>query len=180
MTLHILDDDGNECPVGEAGAIYVEHEMATGMEYFKDPDKTRSMRRGNLVTLGDVGYLDDDGYLFLRDRKVDMVISGGVNIYPAEIEAVLLQCELVGDVAVIGVPDEELGEIVLAIVEPATPAPDPETVLAAILDFCTDRLARFKHPRRIELVERLPRLPNGKIEKRRLREPYWEGHERRI
>ncbi len=180
VTLHILDDDGNECPVGEAGAIYVEHAMATGMEYFKDPDKTRSMRRGNLVTLGDVGYLDEDGYLFLRDRKVDMVISGGVNIYPAEVEAVLLQCELVGDAAVIGVPDEELGEIVLAIVEPAALSSDPATTEQAILDFCEDRLARFKHPRRIDLVEQLPRLPNGKIEKRRLREPYWEGHDRRI
>ena len=180
VTLHILDDDGNECPVGVAGAIYVEHAMATGMEYFKDPDKTRSMRRGNLVTLGDVGYLDEDGFLFLRDRKVDMVISGGVNIYPAEVEAVLLQCDLVGDAAVIGVPDEELGEIVLAIVEPAVPASDGDETAVAILDFCNDRLARFKHPRRVELVERLPRLPNGKIEKRRLREPYWEGHKRRI
>jgi long-chain acyl-CoA synthetase len=180
VTLHILDDDGNECPAGEAGSIYVEHSMATGMEYFKDPDKTRAMRRGNRVTLGDVGYLDEDGYLFLRDRKVDMVISGGVNIYPAEIEAVLLQCDLVGDVAVIGVPDVELGEIVLAIVEPATPTEDEAATAQAIIDFCGDRLARFKHPRRIELVEVLPRLPNGKIEKRRLREPYWEGQERRI
>lgn len=180
VTLHILDDHGNECAVGEAGSIYVEHAMATGMEYFKDPDKTRSMRRGNLVTLGDVGHLDEDGYLFLRDRKVDMVISGGVNIYPAEVEAVLLQCALVGDAAVIGVPDEDLGEIVLAIVEPATRPTDSAATAQAILDFCIDRLARFKHPRRVELVERLPRLPNGKIEKHRLREPYWADHERRI
>ncbi|MEO7429937.1 MAG: AMP-binding protein [Acidimicrobiales bacterium] len=180
VTLHILDDDGEECPVGEAGAIYVEHKMGVGAEYFKDPEKTKQMRRGNLVTLGDVGYLDDDGFLFLRDRKVDMVISGGVNIYPAEIEAVLLQSPLVADVAVIGVPDDELGEIVLAIVEPSLPLSDPEGVGRDIIDFCNDRLARFKHPRRVELVELLPRLPNGKMEKRRLREPYWEGHDRAI
>jgi long-chain acyl-CoA synthetase len=115
VTVHILDDDGNECPPGTSGAIYIESHAGARAEYFKDPEKTASMRRGDLVTLGDVGYLDEDGYLFLNDRKVDMVISGGVNIYPAEIESVLLQSPLVADVAVIGVPDEEWGEQVMAV-----------------------------------------------------------------
>jgi long-chain acyl-CoA synthetase len=180
VTLHILDGEGRECPAGEPGTIYMEHATPPETEYFKDPEKTREMRWGNLVTLGDVGHLDEDGYLFLRDRKVDVVISGGVNIYPAEIEAVLLQCDLVADVAVIGVPDDDLGETVLAIVELADRNTAGDAEVRAILDFCHDRLARFKHPRQVELVERLPRLPNGKIEKRRLREPYWQGVERAI
>lgn len=180
VTLHILDDDGNPCPTGEAGTIYIEHAGGNRAEYFKDPEKTRQMRRGDLVTLGDVGYVDDDGFLFLRDRKIDMIISGGVNIYPAEIEAVLLQCDLVADVAVIGVPDDDWGERVLAIVEPAAGVAASAATEELIASFCDGRIARFKRPREIEFVERLPRLPNGKIEKRRLREPYWRDRAQAI
>jgi long-chain acyl-CoA synthetase len=180
VTVHILDDQGNECPPGTSGTIYIESHSGTRAEYFKDPEKTASMRHGTKVTLGDVGYLDEDGYLFLNDRKVDMVISGGVNIYPAEVEGVLLQCDLVADVAVIGVPDEEWGEQVLAIVQPVAGMEATDALAAQLLDHCAGRLAGFKVPRRISFVEQLPRLPNGKVEKRTLRAPYWASAQRTI
>ncbi|MCU0310844.1 MAG: AMP-binding protein [Acidimicrobiales bacterium] len=180
ITLHILDDDGNELPAGEVGQIWVENANAPAAEYYKDPDKTSTMRRGGWVTLGDVGYVDDDGFLFLRDRAVDMIISGGVNIYPAEVESALLQSPLVGDAAVIGVPDDEWGEAVLAIVEPAPGVAPDDGTAAAILADCSTRLARFKLPRRIDFVTTLPRLPSGKLQKRVLRAPYWEGVDRSI
>ena len=132
------------------------------------------------MTLGDVGYFDDDGFLFLCDRKIDMVISGGVNIYPAEVEACLLGHDAVADVAVIGVPDDEWGESVLAIVEPAAGASPGPALSDALVAHCREHIARFKCPRRVDFVDVLPRLPNGKIEKRRLREPYWAGHARAI
>jgi long-chain acyl-CoA synthetase len=176
----ILDDDGIECPTNVPGSIYVGSTRHETAEYFKDREKSASIRRGDLVTLGDVGYFDDDGFLFLCDRKIDMVISGGVNIYPAEVEACLLEHDAVADVAVIGVPDDEWGESVKAIVEPVpgvAPGPDLADTLIA---HCRGHIARFKCPRSIDFVEVLPRMPNGKIEKRRLREPYWAGHERNI
>jgi long-chain acyl-CoA synthetase len=180
VTVHILDEQGNEMPAGEAGEIWVESAQARNTEYFNDTDKTARMRRGDMVTLGDVGYLDEEGLLFLRDRVVDMIISGGVNIYPAEIESVLLACPLVGDAAVIGIPDDEWGEQVLAIVEPAAGVAADDETAAELRSFCEERLARFKLPRRIEFVDTLPRLPNGKIQKRTLRAPYWEGSDRAI
>jgi len=178
--VRILDDDGNECPPGVPGSIYIGSRRGGSAEYYKDPERTASVRRGSLVTLGDVGYLDDDGFLFLCDRKIDMVISGGVNIYPAEVEACLIAHDAVADVAVIGVPDDEWGESVLAIVEPARGrVPSPE-LADDLIAHCHASIARFKCPRAVEFVETLPRLPNGKIEKRRLREPYWAGRERAI
>ena len=114
----VLDEDGNELPNGEPGSIYIGSARAETAEYFKDREKSAAIRRGSLVTLGDVGYFDDDGFLFLCDRKIDMIISGGVNIYPAEVEACLLRIDAVADVAVIGVPDAEWGESVKALVEP--------------------------------------------------------------
>ncbi len=173
VQVHILDDDGNPCPPGVSGAIYIESDSGQAASYHKDEQKTRAARRGRLVTLGDVGYLDEDGFLFLNDRKIDLIISGGVNIYPAEVEAALLACPAVADVAVVGIPDEEWGEQVLAVVELSDalePGADPETHLR---EFCEGRLAPFKRPRAYEFVEVLPRLPNGKIEKRRLRERHW-------
>ena len=176
----ILDDDGNECAPNVAGSIYVGSQRSETAEYFKDREKSAAIRRGNLVTLGDVGYFDDDGFLFLCDRKIDMVISGGVNIYPAEVEACLLGHDAVADVAVIGVPDDEWGESVKAIVEPAPGvAPGPE-LADTLVAHCHAHIARFKCPRSIDFVDVLPRLPNGKIEKRRLREPYWAGQQRAI
>jgi long-chain acyl-CoA synthetase len=176
----VLDDDGDECPPGVPGSIYIGSRHGDTSEYFKDPERTASVRRGSLVTLGDVGYFDEDGFLFLCDRKIDMVISGGVNIYPAEVEACLLAHPAVADVAVIGVPDDEWGESVLAIVEPSAGHDASAALADAIVAHCHDSIARFKCPRAIEFVDALPRLPNGKIEKRRLREPYWAGRERAI
>jgi long-chain acyl-CoA synthetase len=180
VSLHIVDADGNELAPGEIGDIWIESSAQAPPEYFKDPGKTREMRCGNRFTLGDIGYLDEDGYLFLCDRKIDMVISGGVNIYSAEVEAALIGAPDVADAAVIGVPDADWGESVKAVIElrPGSRACD-ETV-AAILEHCERYIARFKLPRSIDFVHQLPRLPNGKIEKRRLRDPYWVGKKRCI
>jgi long-chain acyl-CoA synthetase len=139
------------------------------------PEKTAEAWRGDRFTVGDMGYLDDDGYLFLTDRKQDMIISGGANIYPAEVEAVLYRHPAVCDCAVIGVPDAEWGESVLAIVEPCAPV-DPDELIA----FCREHLAHYKCPKRVELVQTLPRDENGKVRKRLLRDPYWVGWERKI
>ncbi|MEZ5218225.1 MAG: AMP-binding protein [Ilumatobacteraceae bacterium] len=130
---------------------------------------------GHYFTLGDVGYMDDDGYLFLTDRSANLIITGGVNVYPAEVDAVLLTHPAVGDVATIGVPDEEWGERVLAVVEPRAGV-DPTPELAAeLVAFCRDHLTHFKCPRSVDFVEHLPRLDNGKIYRRVLREKYRES-----
>ena len=171
VTVKIFDDDGHECAPGVPGDIYIASSFGAGAEYYKDPQKSASIRKGEYVTLGDVGYLDEDGYLFLCDRKIDMIVSGGVNIYPAEVEAALLAHPAVRDAAVIGVPDEEWGEQVKAVVElveTVSPGPDLADELVA---FCRERIARFKCPRTLDFRE-LPRLPNGKLLKRRLREEY--------
>lgn len=178
VRVHILDDDGRELGVGEAGSIYIESPRGRDTEYYKDREKTERMKRGDLVSLGDIGYLDQDGDLFLCDRRVDLIISGGVNIYPAEVEAALSGHRSVGDVAVIGVPDDDWGQTVLAIVEPAEDAADIDELEQQLRDHCQGLLARYKQPRRYLFVETLPRQPNGKIEKRRLRDPYWESRDR--
>ncbi|MGO4751292.1 acyl-CoA synthetase, partial [Streptomyces sp. 2MCAF27] len=129
-------------------------------------------------TVGDLGLLDEDGYLYLRDRKIDLIISGGVNIYPAEIEAELLTHPAVADAAAFGIPHDDWGEAVKAVVEPAPghePGPELEREL---LDHCEGRLAGYKRPKSVDFVTEMPRDPNGKLYKRRLREPYWEGRER--
>src|SRR5437660_8025 len=152
--------------------------MSLAQADFEDPaatEKTRAGRRDGFFTVGDVGYLDDEGYLFLCDRKADMIISGGVNIYPAEIESQLILHPKVADVAVIGIPDEDWGEQVKAVVQPAPgagPGPELEEELVA---WCRDRLAGFKTPRSFDFVDELPRDPNGKLYKRKLRDRYWQG-----
>jgi len=180
-TVHILDDDGNELPTGAAGRIFFESASATPFAYYKDPEKTaRARNEKNWGTVGDVGYLDEDGYLYLTDRKDFMIVSGGVNIYPQEIENVLVTHPKVADVAVFGVPNDEMGEEVKAVVQPtdmAAAGPDLEQELQA---FCRDHLARYKCPRSIDFVTTMPRDPNGKLYKRTLRDPYWVGRERNI
>jgi long-chain acyl-CoA synthetase len=163
--------------VGRAGTVY----FAGGREfdYHNDPEKTAAMRNSRgWRTLGDIGYLDEDGYLYLTDRAADMVVSGGVNIYPREAEQILAAHPGVVDVAVFGVPDEEMGEALLAVVQPdgAGAPPDPEE----LLEWCRHRLASYKCPRSVEFVDTMPRDPSGKLFKRLLREPYWEGHDSRI
>ena len=178
-TIKILDDDGNEVPAGESGTVYMGSPMGN-FGYFKDEKKTQDNRRGDLFTVGDIGYLTDDGWLFLNDRKADMIISGGVNIYPAEIEAVLLTHPEVGDAAVLGVPDEEWGEQVKAVIEPADGVDPTDDLAERLLLHCREHLAGFKVPRSLDFREELPRYPTGKLYKRLLRDEYWKGHERAI
>jgi acyl-CoA synthetase (AMP-forming)/AMP-acid ligase II len=177
--VHILDEYGRELSVGEPGEIYFEG--GPDFEYFKDPAKTASIcnERG-WRTLGDVGYVDEDGYLYLTDRSTFMIVSGGVNIYPQEAENLLVMHPKVVDAAVFGVPNDEFGEEVKAVVQPAdgvTPGPALEAELIA---HCRAHLAGYKCPRTVEFDPQLPRDPNGKLYKRRIRDRYWQGRTSRI
>jgi long-chain acyl-CoA synthetase len=176
----IFDDDGNRVEEpGRVGTVYMA--MSAGdFEYYKDKDKTQKNRIGKFFTVGDVGYLDEDGWLFLSDRKIDMIISGGANIYPSEIESVLINHPKVADVAVFGIPDEDWGESVKAVVEPVEGVEGGPELEAEILAWCTDNLAKYKTPKSIDFTTEMPRDPNGKLYKRKLRDPYWEGRERAI
>jgi fatty-acyl-CoA synthase len=146
-------------------------------EYHNDPEKTESITHANgWRTLGDIGYLDADGYLYLTDRQAHMIISGGVNIYPQEAENVLAGHPAVVDVAVIGVPDAEMGEAVKAVVQPVSPQTAGPELKAELLAYCRERLATYKCPRSVDFTDQLPREPNGKLYKRLLRERYWVGH----
>jgi fatty-acyl-CoA synthase len=175
--LHICDEEGAELPIGEAGLIYFEREQMT-FAYHNDPAKTRGAQHPqflNWMTLGDVGYVDEEGYLYLTDRKAFMIISGGVNIYPQAIEDALILHPKVGDVAVFGVPHEEMGEEVKAVIEPA-PGVDPSDELAAeLLAFARERLAHYMAPRSVDFIAEMPRLPTGKLYKRILKDRYWSG-----
>jgi len=170
----IFDEDENELGRNEVGTIYMQL-GAADFEYKDAGKKTKDNRIGNYFTVGDVGELNDDGYLFLRDRKLDMIISGGANIYPAEIEAELIQHPKVADVAVFGVPNDDWGEEIKAVVEPSDGVSPGEELTAEILAWCEGRLAKMKRPRTIDYAEALPRDPNGKLYKRKLRDPYWKG-----
>ena len=169
----IADEDGEKCPPGVPGTVYMRSDL-TDFVYKGDPAKTQAARMNGFFTVGDIGYLDEDGYLFLCDRKADMIISGGANIYPAEIEGEIIMHPQVADVAVFGIPDEEWGESVAAVVQPeAGAAPGPE-LSASILASLDGRLARMKWPKRIDFIEQMPRDPSGKLLKRRLRDPHWQ------
>jgi acyl-CoA synthetase (AMP-forming)/AMP-acid ligase II len=170
---HILDDEGNELPPGAIGTVYFENVLP--FVYHNDPDKTASFfnDRGWGCN-GDVGWLDDDGYLFLADRKHHMIISGGVNIYPQECENILVTHPAVLDAAVIGVPNIEYGEEVKAIVELAPHAqPGTPRLARELIDHCLARLAHYKCPKSVEFIDQLPRLPSGKVRKRDLKATYW-------
>jgi long-chain acyl-CoA synthetase len=166
----IGDDAANELPTGEIGLVFLRAPERGRFEYFGDEDKTADTYRGDYFTLGDVGYLDADGYLYLTDRSANLIISGGVNIYPAEVDAILLEHPAVADVATIGVPDADWGERVLAVVELRAGHQPSRDEAAELIEFCRARLAHFKCPSRVEFVETLPRQDNGKIYKRLLRD----------
>ena len=161
----ILDDEGRVLGPGEVGLVYVRPATAP-FRYHRDDDKTSAAFKGGRFTVGDMGYLDEDGYLFLTDRRSDMVITGGVNVYPREIEDVLYLHPDVADCAVYGVPDERWGEALKAVVQPRSEA---KLTADQIVAWCRDRLADYKRPRLVEFVTELPRDPNGKIAKHRLR-----------
>ncbi|MCB9532938.1 MAG: acyl-CoA synthetase [Myxococcales bacterium] len=173
--IRILDDAGEPVPTGTPGTVWIrmgDHKF----EYHGDAAKTSGAWREGFFTVGDAGYVDDEGYLFLCDRKADMIIVGGVNLYPAEIEAVLVGHSAVADVAVFGIPDDELGERVHAVVELQPGLVASEALGAEIVAWCDGKLARFKTPRAIEFIDVMPRDPNGKLYKRRLRDPHWAAH----
>ena len=179
----ILDDQGQEVAAGEVGEVYMGLPNIGGLagfEYYKDSEKTQKSYRGGLFTLGDAGYVDEEGYLFLTDRKSDMIISGGVNIYPAEIEAVLVQHPAVRDVAVFGIPDDDWGEQIKAVIELSEGYAAEAALVDELLKFAEIQLARYKLPKSVDFSPELPRTLAGKLYKRRLRDPYWEGRNRRI
>jgi len=175
--LHICDEDGTELPSGTVGTIYFERDVVP-FEYHNDPEKTAASRhpaRQNWSTVGDIGYVDEDGYLFLTDRKAFMIISGGVNIYPQEVENVLALHPKVFDVAVIGVPDPEMGEQVKAVVQ-LRPGTTPSDELAdEIINYVRERIAHYKAPRTVDFVDELPRTATGKLVKRALKARYMEA-----
>jgi long-chain acyl-CoA synthetase len=176
---HILDDEGRELPVGETGTVYFSG--GPSFEYHNDPDKTAGARTPQgWSTLGDVGYLDADGFLYLTDRKHFMIISGGVNIYPQEVENLLVTHAAVADVAVFGVPNEEFGEEVKAVVQPMDMAQAGPALAAELIAFCRANLSHLKCPRSVDFMAELPRHPTGKLYKRLLRDKYWEGAGRKL
>ena len=179
VDIAILGEDGEPLPRGVPGIIATRSQRS--FFYHNEPDKTKSTMIGdNYSTVGDVGYMDEDGYLFISDRKIDMIISGGVNIYPAEIEAVIHRHPDVLDVAVIGIPDDEFGESVLAQVSPVDPARAGEALTDELVKLCRENLSGYKVPRRIEFVSEIPRSLAGKILKHQIRAPYWSDSSRKI
>ncbi len=178
--LHVLDADMKPCPTGTPGTLWFK--TATPFEYFNDPAATAkaSSRDGSMSTVGDVGYVDDDGFLYLTDRATFMIISGGVNIYPQECENLLITHPKVADAAVFGVPNEDLGEEVKAAVQLMPGTAPGQDIAEELMAFCAQHLARQKCPRSIDFEAELPRLPTGKLYKRLLRDRYWQGHRTRI
>ncbi|MBS0474317.1 MAG: acyl-CoA synthetase [Proteobacteria bacterium] len=174
-TLHISDDAGNELPPGQQGVVYFEG--STEFKYLDDDEKTRDSRNPlhpTWSTLGDIGYVDDDGYLFLTDRKSHMIITGGVNVYPQEVENLLVTHPRVADAAVIGVPHPDFGEEVKAVVQPLDPADATDAFAAELIAFCKAHLSAIKCPRSVDFDDALPRLDNGKLYKRLIRDRYRE------
>jgi len=181
MEIIVIGDDGVRRGPNESGTLYFRNAMGSDFEYHNAPEKTaESHLEPGVFTTGDVGYLDDEGYLWLSDRKIDMIISGGVNIYPAEIEGVLGGHDSVADVAVIGVPNDDFGEEVKAVVVVAEGVAANDELRATLAAYCRELLAGFKVPRSYDFVDELPRTGTGKIQKAKIRAPFWEGHDRQI
>lgn len=175
----ILDEDGNELGPNQTGLIYMKA-LGDKFEYYKDPDKTAGSYRGEYFTLGDMGYFDEDGYLFLTGRTAEVIISGGVNIYPQEVDNEIMKHPAILDLCTIGVPNEEWGEEVKTVVQLAEGVTPSEELEAEIMAFARGVLPHFKCPRSIDFADELPRLPTGKIQRRKVREPYWAGREKQI
>jgi long-chain acyl-CoA synthetase len=180
VEIKLLDNDGNQVPQGQEGLIYVKAPVTGRFEYYKEPAKTDASYRGDWFTLGDMGRQDVDGDLFLTGRTAELIISGGVNIYPVEIDEVLIRHEGIADAAVVGVPNEDWGEEIKAVVE-LKPGwkPSPETT-QSILDFAKEKLPGFQRPRTIDFVDALPRNAAGKVLRAQVRAPYWKGRTRSI
>ena len=177
--LHIVDEEGSEVAVGESGTVYFEG--GGEFEYFNDEEKTNDSRHAKgWSTLGDIGYVDEEGYLYLTDRKSFMIISGGVNIYPQETENLLVTHPRVMDVAVFGVPNEEFGEEVKAVVQPVNWDDAGLELANELIDFCRDNISHIKCPKSVDFEKELPRHPTGKLYKRILKDKYWQGHETKI
>lgn len=176
-----MDEQGNELPPGKTGTIYFRVKLGPTFEYYKSPENTAGAHLGkDMFTLGDVGHIDTEGFVYLTDRRADMIISGGVNVYPAEVENCLHAHPNIADVAVIGVPDDEWGESVKAVVQLADGMEPSDELASDIIAFARDRIASFKCPRSVDFVDQLPRTEAGKLYKRRLREQYWAAAGRSI
>jgi len=177
--VHVVGEDGAELPAGRPGELYFEGGPA--FEYFKDPAKTASVSNDRgWRSLGDMGYVDEDGYLYLTDRSTFMIVSGGVNIYPQEVENLLVMHPKLVDAAVFGVPNDEFGEEVKAVVQPVDGVATGPDLEADLIEYCRANLATYKCPRTVEFDAELPRDPNGKLYKRRIRDRYWQGRTSRI
>lgn len=178
--LHIFDENMQPCPTGTTGTVWFK--TAFEFEYFNDAERTAEVTSadGSMTSVGDMGYLDDDGYLYLTDRATFMIVSGGVNIYPQECENLLITHPMVADAAVFGVPNPEFGEEVKAVVQLMPQHSASEGVAAELIEFCEQHLAKMKCPRSIEFEKELPRLPTGKLYKRKLRDRYWGNQKSRI
>jgi len=176
--LHVLDEGMHPAAKGEPGELWFK--TATPFVYFNDPERTQASRSadGTMSTVGDVGYVDDDGFLYLTDRSTFMIISGGVNIYPQECENLLITHPQVADAAVFGVPNDDLGEEVKAVVQPMPGVTADDAFARSLIGFCREHLAPMKCPRSVDFMDPLPRLPTGKLYKRPLRDRYWQGHGR--
>jgi long-chain acyl-CoA synthetase len=179
VSLEILDDNGNRLPPNEPGLVYMTVE-GPSFEYTGDKAGAEKAFRGKQFTLGDVGYLDEDGYLFICDRAKDMIITGGVNVYPQEIEGIIAGHPAVVDVAVIGIPNDEWGEEIKAVVQPAANVTPGPALVRDLVAWCRDRLAAYKCPRSIDFRNELPRTDAGKLLKRRLRDEYWRDAGRAV
>ncbi|MET0137805.1 MAG: AMP-binding protein, partial [Sphingobium sp.] len=180
-TIHICDEEGHELLANQQGGVYFEG--GWDFRYLNDDKKTaeaRNPQHAGWSTLGDVGYVDSDGYLFLTDRKSFMIITGGVNVYPQEAENILSVHPKVADVAVIGVPDAEMGEAVKAVVQPRDWADVGDVLAEDLIAYCRSRLSAIKCPRSVDFERELPRHETGKLYKREIRDRYWQGSDKRV
>lgn len=175
VVVRIINDNGEEAKAGEVGTVYFQAPEKGRFEYFKAPEKTEGAYRGNDFTMGDMGYIDEDGFLYLTGRSAEVIISGGVNIYPVEIDQEVLEHPAVFDVAVVGVPNEEWGEEIKAVVQLNEGYEPSDELAAEIAAFAAGRLPGYKRPRSVDFTDDLPRMPSGKIVRRTVRDRYWEG-----